>query len=308
MRGTPPPKHYERYGLPVNGVKSLVQAPDADHTRMRRIFNPAFSERALKLQEPLFRKYVDKLVASLKHTVAEDAERPVDMVRLYNFTTFDIMGDLTFGESLHMLDNGAYDPWVSVIFNMISMAGRFGMLHFYPQLRSIIRPYRPKAAAKNRDQHFQYCIDRVTRRLEKGRETEGVDLWSLVLKQNEDSGLSRDEMDSNASIFMIAGTETTATLVSGLTFLLLKNPEPMKKLVKEIRTAFKTRAEMSLEAMAPLPYLNACIKEALRLYPPAVTGLPRLTPPDGSTICGEWVPPGVRLICDAPIRHRKLIY
>jgi cytochrome P450 len=261
---------------------------------MRRIFNPAFSDRALKQQEPLFLKYVDKLVNLLRQSVADDPERPLDLVRMYNFTTFDLMGDLTFGESLHMLDNAEYDPWGSIIFSLVKIGGRMGLLHHYPFLRSIIRTFRPKDAAEKRNKHFQYCVDRVTKRLEKGRESEGIDLWTLVLRQKEEHGLTRDEMDSNASIFMVAGTETTATLLSGLTYLLLKNPEPMRRLVTEVRTAFATRADMSLEAIAALPYVNACVKEALRIYPPVATGFPRLTPADGSTICGYYVPPGVR--------------
>lgn len=76
-----------------------------DHVRQRKIFTPAFSDRALKQQEPLFLKYTDQLVAKLKARIEEDPESKIDMIRLYNFTTFDIMGDLTFGEPLHMLDN-----------------------------------------------------------------------------------------------------------------------------------------------------------------------------------------------------------
>ena len=76
-----------------------------DHARQRKIFTPAFSDRALKQQEPLFLKYTNQLVAKLKEGIKEDLEKKTDMVRLYNFCTFDIMGDLTFGEPLHMLDN-----------------------------------------------------------------------------------------------------------------------------------------------------------------------------------------------------------
>ena len=103
-------------------------------------------------------------------------------------------------------------------------------------------------------------------------------------------------MDANASLFMIAGTETTATLVSGLTFFLLSKPECMKKLVDEIRGAFASAEDMTMERLAALPYLNACMKEALRMYPPVPLGLPRVTPKDGSTISGQFVPPDTILV------------
>ncbi|KAF2263753.1 cytochrome P450 [Lojkania enalia] len=294
--GSKPHKHWLRYGQAINKTPSLIiQADSTEHGRVRRIFTPAFSDRALKQQEPLFMKYVDKLVTKLNEAIQEDPERKFDMVRMYNFTTFDVMGDLTFGEPLHMLDNAEYDPWVSIIFASIRFGSRLGILNFYPMLYKAFKALVPETFAKKRYEHFQYSVKRVTKRLEKGRDSEGVDLWDLVLKQEDGKGLSRNEMDSNASLFMIAGTETTATLVSGLTYLLLNNSDAMKKLVKEIRGSFVSSDDMSMEAIAALPYLNACLKEALRLYPPVPTGLPRLTPPDGSTICGHYVPANTSL-------------
>jgi cytochrome P450 len=107
-KGTPgsvPHKHWLRYGRTINGEPNLIQARDADHNRQRKIFTPAFSDRALKQQEPLFLKYTDQLVSKLKEGIAQDPDAKLDMVRMFNFCTFDIMGDLTFGEPLHMLDN-----------------------------------------------------------------------------------------------------------------------------------------------------------------------------------------------------------
>jgi hypothetical protein len=59
---------------------------------MRRIFAHAFSDKALKEQEPLFVKYIDLLIKKLKEASKENGDAPIDMVRMLNFTTFDIMG------------------------------------------------------------------------------------------------------------------------------------------------------------------------------------------------------------------------
>jgi hypothetical protein len=205
------------------------------------------------------------------------------------------MGDMTFGESLHMLDNAAYDPWVSIIFGSIKFSSRFRLLQYYPLMTRMLQSFLPKSFGQKRKDHFQHSVDRVTKRLEKGR-SEGKDLWDFALRQEEEKGLTRGEMDANASLFMIAGTETTATLLSGLTYILYKNPDKLQNLVKEVRSAFVSEEAMSMEAIAALPYLNACLKEGLRLYPPVPAGLPHVTPPNGSTICGEFIPPSVRLI------------
>jgi cytochrome P450 len=162
-------------------------------------------------------------------------------------------------------------------------------------LAGIVRYMFHKKAAKAQFEHLNHSITRVTKRLEKGRASEGVDLWDLILQQEDKgkAGITRSEMDVNAGLFMVAGTETTATVLSGLTYLLLKNPETMKKLVSEVRGQFRSSDGISMEAIKGMPYLNACIKEALRMYPPVPIGLPHLTPREGSTICGHYVPPNV---------------
>jgi cytochrome P450 len=213
-----------------------------------------------------------------------------------DFTTFDVMGDLTFGEPLHMLDNAEYVPWVRFIFASIKRSSQLGLIYnYYPLAGRFVHALLHKKLAQKQFEHHHYSVTRVTKRLEKGRASEGVDLWDLILQQEEKgkAGIRRDEMDVNAGLFMLAGTETTATLLSGLTYLLLTHPDSLKKLVDEIRTSFISSDAISMEVIAGLPYLNACIKEAFRQYPPVPIGLPHLTPADGSTVCGYYVPPNV---------------
>ncbi|RYN31170.1 hypothetical protein AA0119_g4748 [Alternaria tenuissima] len=296
--GSAPPKHWPRYGTSPNGVPSLLQdSDDTNHARVRKIFSPAFSERAIKEQEPLFMKYIDDLVQILKDgTVSSTTGTATyDVVDLYSFTTFDVMSDLTFGESLHMLKTGTYDPWVGTVLGFMKASLRINLINtHYPLAAKVLKPIMEFLFSKTRSRLFDTNSKRVTKRLEKGRESKvGVDLWDLVLNQEEKGkqGLNRGEMDSNATTFMVAGTETTATLLTGLTYLLLTHPECQAKLVKEIRTTFQEEASINMEAIAKLPYLKACIQEAFRLYPPVAVGLLHLTPSDGSTVCGHFVPP-----------------
>lgn len=167
---------------------------------------------------------------------------------------------------------------------------------YYSLAGSTIRTLLHAQMTKGEEAHFAHSSTRVTKRLEKGRDSEGVDLWDLVL-QSEDKGkgLTRAEMNANSSLFMMAGTETTATLLSGLTYLLLTQEKhaALKKLNDEVRGAFTSSETISMETIQALPYLNACIKEGLRMYPPAPVGLPHRTTKQGSTICGYFVPPEV---------------
>ena len=205
------------------------------------------------------------------------------------------MADMTFGEPLHMLEDAEYTPWVKMIFGYVKVATCVGILKtYYPRVFSLIEFALGKKIQETRANHMQHTITRVTKRLNQGRQTEGVDLWTYVLDQQEKGkeGLSRGSMDANASLFMVAGTETTATTLSGLIYMLVRDPATMTKLTTEVRESFAATSDISMERLARLPYLNACVKEAMRIYPSVPVGMPHLTPAEGSTVCGLFVPPG----------------
>jgi cytochrome P450 len=107
-----------------------------------------------------------------------------------------------------------------------------------------------------------------------------------------EEGLTLNEMVSQAQVLILAGSETTATLLCGLTYHLLKNPTTLDTLKTEIRSSFEDESELILNRLASLPYMNAVIEEALRMYPPVPNALPRVTPYPGAVICGKYVPGG----------------
>ena len=100
-------------------------------------------------------------------------------------------------------------------------------------------------------------------------------------------------LQMNTSLLIIAGSETTATLLSGVTYLLTTNPEALRRLTEEVRSTFQTEKEIDFTSVSSLQYMLACLDEALRMYPPAPLGLPRQTPKGGATIAGHYVPEDV---------------
>ncbi|KAL1961979.1 hypothetical protein VTN77DRAFT_714 [Rasamsonia byssochlamydoides] len=266
----------------------IIRADDADHSRFRRNFSHAFSDRALKEQEQLIRQYVDLLVSKLHDITRKNPQAKVEMVRMYNFTTFDIMGDLTFGEPLGLLEGSEYNQWVAKVFASIKANALLRIIRYFPWLAALSIVFVPRSLRQKREAHIQYCIERVDRRLAK--EKARPDIWGLVLNQTEEKRLSTKEMYANSQTFMIAGTETTATLLSGLTYQLLINPSKLEKLTREVRGAFSADEEITISGLARLEFLHACIEEGLRMYPPVPVGMPRVVPAEGKVICGEMVP------------------
>lgn len=107
------------------------------------------------------------------------------------------------------------------------------------------------------------------------------------------SGITHEEYQSTVETLIIAGSETTATAMSGATYYLLKNPEKMNSVVAEVRSAFSSPDEINFVSVNKLPYLLACLNETLRIYPPVADAFPRNTGATAEVICGKIVPPHV---------------
>ncbi|KAI1750503.1 cytochrome P450 [Xylaria castorea] len=288
-------KELKFHPLSANGVPNLITEPSpVRHATVRRVFSSAFSEKALKQQEPLFQKYANLMVARGRR------KGTVNMAELLNFTTFDIMAEFAFGESLGLLEKDAYSDWVATVFNTLTVLPVVQFIQFYWLPRTLFSLLEPKPVQKMRLDHFNHTVTRVDKRLRDG--STKPDLWNLV----EESGiLTSEEIYNNAELFMTAGTETTASLLTGTTYYLMKNPDKMKILTDEIRRRFKSNEEMTFEALGQLEYLNACLREGLRVYPSIPTAIPREIAEGGNVVMGKWLPGGIRVSVHQTATYRS---
>lgn len=290
----------------------VVNESRAQHGRLRRQMAHGFSEKAMRDQEPMIRGYVDILLQRL-HEFCESGT-PVILSDWYNYATFDIIGDLAFGEPFGCLQGSNLDGWIKGIFD----AGRFGIilqaLSFYPSVKRVLLSMVPASMTEAREKHKRFTEQKMMRRMEK--EEGRPDLIEGLLRKREElvsfqlytylsslrittdlcQNLGIDELIANAEILIIGGSETTASLLSGVTYLLLTNPIPHQKLKEEVRAVFQSQEEIDLISVSKLPYMLACLDEAMRMYPPIANGLPRVCPEGGAKVIGEYVPANVSLI------------
>lgn len=79
------------YAVGVNGCPDVVSADEGNHSRQRKILSTGFSDKAIKGYEPLLKSWVLKMITKMSEQ-AESAGK-VDMLKYFNCTTFDIMGE-----------------------------------------------------------------------------------------------------------------------------------------------------------------------------------------------------------------------
>lgn len=161
----------------------------------------------------------------------------------------------------------------------------------YPPLMKLMLALVPKSLMEEHEKHTENAKDKLRRRMEMGQDR--ADLIEGLLKRKDEWGLTIDKLQANSAILVIGGSETTATLLAGATFLLATSPVALKKLTEEIRSSFNSEDEIDYASVSVLPYLLACLDEALRMYPPVPTGLPRVVPKGGASIAGHFIPEDV---------------
>ncbi|KAI1317563.1 putative cytochrome P450 monooxygenase [Xylariaceae sp. FL0255] len=266
---------------------SILNAGREDHALLRRQLSHAFSDKIMREQEPIIDGYVKLLVHRIRERLEQSPNTPLDMTRWYNWTTFDVIGDLSFGISggFGCLENASYHPWIRIITDSIrqnALFGGFADLGF----RKVIQTIARTNITKNQ-QNRAIVHEKVQERMAIG--SERPDFISSLLSKKGGLDLDLGGLVSNATLLVIAGSETTATLLSGATFLLTTHPKVLKKLADEVRSSFSSEDEITLTNVGHLSYMLAVLNESLRCYPPVVYGMPRRVPRGGGVIDGHAI-------------------
>ena len=322
------------YYEPMPGqMRTLVSVSDpSHHAVMRKTMSHGFSASALSAQEDLVHHYVDMLISQIHKCNGTVG----NVVRWYNFTTFDIIGELSFGESFGSLEAGMSCPRPLIACRQINDAGKshywidtflgsaqaltfLRVFEYFPPIRSFFRTlYRnkllPRHIVSPGRKQSQYGHDKMEkyaksligytspekhsgrfratnlscRRLQT--DPMRVDFMTKMIAEREKNGTSFQELTAQAGMLVRAGSETTSTALSGLTYFLCRHPLVYDKLVREIREKFSSYEQITGQSTDTLQYLKAVIEEGLRLYPPIAIGLPRVSP--GETVDGYFVPEG----------------
>jgi hypothetical protein len=135
---------------------------------MRRLIKHAFSEAALREQEPLMNVYFDLLIQKLHQKVEGPEKGKVNLVHWFNYTAFDVVGDLCFGESFDALREETYGGWVSNIFGSVKFVRLIRVMLAYPVIGIPILLTLMKVTniQKSRLEHIKYTRDKTLRRLD----------------------------------------------------------------------------------------------------------------------------------------------
>jgi len=102
---------------------------------------------------------------------------------------------------------------------------------------------------------------------------EDRDLLDVLMSVRDDDGALRFSADQVTGVFismMFAGHHTTSTTASWMIIELLKRPDELARVITELDGLYANGEEVSYQALREMPWLEASLKETLRLHPPLI--------------------------------------
>uniref|UniRef100_A0ACD5Y912 Uncharacterized protein n=1 Tax=Avena sativa TaxID=4498 RepID=A0ACD5Y912_AVESA len=251
-----------------------------------------FTSRRLGASRAIQEQKVRELVAHFR----AGSGRPVRVALPVFSAVLNMMSSVLFSEDVVELGSVTGQEFKELIADSVAETAKPNISDFFPFLSGLDLSRRRRAVAANLDRFYRFFDAVIDRRL-NSTEKHG-DLLESLLELHAKSQLERPVIRALLTDLFIAGSHTTTTTVEWAMAELLRNPTKMGKARAELMEAFGSgNAEEG--DLANLPYLQAVMKETMRLHPPAPLLLPHEVSESGVTLGGFSVPKGARVFINS---------
>ena len=242
------------------GPRSVMVLDGAEHQRQRRRLVPPFHGERMLAYTSTTREATMRILSEWR------AGDTVSLMTAMRRITIDVILDAVFGlrggarrEELHEV----------LLSGMKLLATPLGLLMVRPAFQRNLGPLTPWAEfarTRARTDELLYAeIEDRRAELASGAGARRDDVLSMLLQIKDESGAgaTREELRDQLMTLLGAGYDTTATMLCWVFELVLRHPEVLGRLEAEIAAAAPDAAAQP----GSLEYVDATIKEALRMYP-----------------------------------------
>nr|QST15047.1 CYP360A7 protein [Diaphanosoma celebensis] len=259
-------------------IVSLIR--DEEWKEVRSAISPTFTTGKIKKMSILIKKCATELAEKIAVISKKDGK--IDAKKVFSTFTMDVISKCAFGMTIENLGEKD-DPFMKnaqVVFSPPVNKSPVILLPFvFPKLASLIG--EKYLISKEFSFFFDLLINVVNDRANTKEEYHDfiqVATDSIMEITKESNGttvpaFTREEVDeiviAQASIFLLAGFDTTASTLTHTCYLLAKHPDIQEKLYEEIVSKIEKHGEVCHEMILDFPYVEQVINEALRMYPPA---------------------------------------
>lgn len=232
----------------------------------------------------------------------EGVFRTVDLSRVTSFFTLDTISKIAFGQTFGFLERDE-DPF-GYLENLEQFLPALIVFGVYTELSNILKmPVIKASLPKSTDKRglgrvMGFARERVQERFGHKPIVRKDMLGSFI-----NHGLTQGELESETLTQITAGSDSTASSLRLTLHFICTSPPILERLLAEISAAINagqiSRPIIKDSEARQLPYLQACIKEGLRVYPPITGLMAKLVPESGVTIdvdgVEKFVPGGTQI-------------
>ncbi|KAI1880054.1 hypothetical protein JX265_001675 [Neoarthrinium moseri] len=276
---------------------SFSQVDERKHADLRTKIGPGYSsthlaEQSIDRQLLRFLHLIDR-----KYLSREDggSYRPLDFARLSHLYSMDVVGDWTFGKPFGFLEEGEdiydYIRWNEEFFPFVTMASTFPflatLLQQWPFSEMLPKPSDPVGLGR----FMKVAYDAI-----EERQKYGVDLRNDLMGIFLQHGVGKEDAVNEALVQVVAGTDSVAVAIRMALVYILSKPTVYNKLLTELDEARNsgqvTRPIIRDAEARRLPYLQAVIRESLRIFPTVTPLMYKSVPAGGDLVAGYQLPAG----------------
>ncbi|EME46239.1 hypothetical protein DOTSEDRAFT_148279 [Dothistroma septosporum NZE10] len=255
------------------------------HDRRRRVWAPAFSDKALREYEATVQEFNDKLIRK----VTEANGAPLNMTTWFNLYSFDVMGRLAFGKDYGMVESGKRHWALDLLTEGMEISA------FKVPTWVFRFPLAVPGAAQGYYKFLSFCSVELRWRVKHGKNFDkDVIGWLLKAYTGEPNPEEDSMLQGDTRLIVVAGSDTTSATLTYLFYHLAKDPSQVHKLRAELRPL--TLGDWSDKDIQHAEHLNGLINETLRLHPPVPSGVSRKTPPEGVQLGDVHIPGNISFV------------
>ena len=285
------------------------------HNYLVRPIKTAYSLSSVLKFEPRVDATLDYFVEKLKREYATtNGVKSCPIGDLLHHFAWDVIGEVTFSERLGVLDGNpeAMQP----LKDAAKAMHYFGIIGQMPWLDRVMK----NPIYSFGPQGFKFASDFASKRLEERLQSEEsfehedfLNLFIEVEKNKEEGGegsqLTRRQI-SWLVLNVAAGSDTTASTLRAAFYFISHNEAIKQKLVNELSNACDQDKSLDWKKCQSLSYLDAVVKETLRLSPAIGLLLERVVPPKGLSLPDGGFIPGGTIVGISPcvINHNKEVF
>ncbi|CAK5283510.1 unnamed protein product [Mycena citricolor] len=270
----------------------ILSTTGATHRRHRKIMMPAFSPKHLRGMVPALYEVACRLRDGLVIPQIKDGvSSEIDLYPCLSRVSLEFIGRAGADHSFDPLSSieDPTDNYTRSLKAITPCVHKLAvLLPFVPLLANRVSPWLRRALIRvvPRQTSLGTLCDavrvtdrRATELVHRAREGASQehrhDVLSLLMQDTEDdeSPLMTEELVAQISMIVQAGTDTTSSALNRVILVLALNPEIQERLRAEL---LRHDERMDHDVLVQLPYLDAVVRETLRLYPP-ITAMSRTT-------------------------------